>query len=499
MDKYKTNIINNSFIGFANGVSIVANAVRGTIGKGSNVVIQQENYPYYILTKDANSIIQSIKLEDPAENQAVLMLRDATDSQNKRSKDGRTAMTLIIDSILQETLKSGEEPAKINKEIQELLPKIEQMIFKSKNDISEKDIWKVAQTASDSERIGKLLGDIYKKIGKDGIIHVEGSGTWNDFVEYKEGIRFVDAGFISPFMVYDEVARKANKTESKAIYENPRILVTKRKIEKESDISGLIDRAIAENRALVIFTDDMDSNLASNIVATHKAKVAKIAIIKAPILWKNYVYEDFAKVTGATVVEESSGINFKNLELSHLGTCDKIIIDKEETVILGGQNIDEHISELKSRGDNDSLLRLSWLTTKTAILKLGANNEGELSFLRLKAEDAVHSSKLALVDGVVMGAGLCLYAISDQLPDSIGGRILKIALKAPASQILENNLGEPVNIDNLLDSADVVRNSLRNAIALTSTPLTSTVYISLPPKSQEQLMHETLQAQGRRF
>jgi len=495
---YKTNIIDNALIGFANGINICRKAVEGTIGKGSNVVIQHEDYPYYILTKDAYSIIQSIKLNDPIEYQAVLMLKDATDSQNKRSKDGRTAMTLIADAILQETIKSGENPAQVNKEIGELLPVIEDLILKQKKPIYENEIFKVAQTASDSVRIGKLLGDIYQQIGKDGIIHIEGSGTWNDSVQYIEGIRFNDAGFISPFMVYDEVAKKEGKKENKAVYENPIILVTKRKIEKESDISKLVDIAIRENKALVIFADDMDSNLASSIVATHKAKVAKILIIKAPILWKNFIYEDFAKVTGATVVEESSGINFKNLEFKHLGTCAKIVVDKEETVIIGGQDISEHINELKTKGDDDSQLRLSWLTTKTAILKLGANNEGELSFTRLKCEDAVHSSRLALLDGVVTGAGRCLFEIARNLPDTIGGRILKSALSEPSLQIMKNST-IPVDWSDLLDSADVVRNSVRNAIALASIPLTSKIFISIPPKSQEQLMHETLQAQNRRF
>lgn len=498
-NEYKTNIVKGALIGFANGIHQARIAVEDTIGKGSNAVIEKEDYPGYILTKDAYSIIQSIKLGDKTEQKAIDMLRDATDSQNKRSKDGRTAMTLICDSILQESIKSGENPAIINKEINELLPKIEDLILKQKKPISEDKINIVAKTASDSKRIGDLLGEIYKKIGKEGIIHVEGSGTWNDCIEYTDGIKFNDAGFISPYM--------GDEKSKKAVYENPIILVTKRKIEKEADISALIDNSIRQNKALVIFCDDMDSNLASNIVATHRAKVAKILIIKAPILWKNFIYEDFAKVTGATVIEESSGVNFKNLAFEHLGTCSKIVTDAEETVIVSNIDYSAHINDLKAKGDNDSLLRLSWLASKTAILKLGANNEGELSFTRLKTEDAVHSSKLALLDGVVKGGGLCLYKVSLEMPDTIGGRILSRALKAPLEQIMINagskmelhDFETYVDMEDLLDSAGVVRNSVRNAIALASTPLTSKIYISIPPKSQEQLMHETLVAQQRRF
>ena len=506
MDNYKTNISNNALVGFANGINIAANCVRGTIGKGSNVVIENELYPYYILTKDAYSIIQSIKLSDPVENQAILMLKDATDSQNKRSKDGRTAMTLIADSILQESIKSGENPVKISAEIELLFTKIEDLIAKQKKPITENEIYKVAKTASDSDRIGKLLGEVYEKIGTNGIVHIEGSGTWNDSVDYTDGIKF-DAGFISPYMVYDEQAKKEGKKENKAIYENPIILVTKRKIEKVGDIESLVNTAIKQNKALVIFADDMDSKIASDIVATHRAKVAKLLIIRAPTLWKNYVYEDFAKVVGATVVEESSGIDFKNLEFKHLGTCKKIIVDKDETVIVGGSDITEHINTLKNIADNDSMLRLSWLANKTAVVKLGANNEGELSLLRLKTEDAVHSSQLALQDGVVLGGGICLYKVSLEMPDTIGGRILSKALKAPLEQIIRNSGKDTeihdfenfVILEDLLDSAGVIRNSVRNAIALASIPLTSTHFIALPKKSQEQLMQEAMQAKGLRF
>lgn len=508
--EYSTNIHEHALQGYANGMKICANAVKGTIGKGRNVIIQQKMYPGYLLTKDAYSIIQSVKLGDPIENQAVLMLKDAMDSQNKKSKDGRTAMTLMTDAILQESIASGQNPMQIKDEIEALYPIIAKEIDAQTVQITVDEVEKVARTASDSDRIGKLISEIYKEIGKDGIIDLEGSGTWDDNVTYIDGIRFADATLLSPMLVHDEQAIKEGRTETKAVYENPTILVTKKKISKLDDINPLL--LTLENleepiKDLVIFTDDMDSTVASYLIATHKNKRFNICIIKAPVLWKGLVFEDFAKVTGSTIIDDSMGTSFKRMPLAVLGTCGKIVVDKEETLITGIADVSEHITELKKINDNDSQRRLAWLNTKSAILRLGANNEGELSLLRLKAEDAIHSSNLALHYGVVAGGGTALFNISKKMQNPI----MKKVLSTPFQQIVENSFGNVGEIEQqiktktqgfnaktgkvedmyeagILDSAVVVKNSLRNAIALASIPLSGSIYISIPPQTVEELM-----------
>ena len=243
----------------------------------------------------------------------------------------------------------------------------------------------------------------------------------------------------------------------------------------------------------------MDSQVASTLIDAHKQHVVNILIIPCPIIWKHYIFEDFAKVTGATIVEEASGVNFKNLQLSHLGTCDRIVTNREETIITGGADISSHIAELKARGDTDSLLRLSWLTTKTCILKLGANNETELSHYRLKMADAINSSKLALKDGVVRGGGLALVEVGLKLPKTKVGDIVESALMAPYLQLVKNNGTEFEVGNDIVDAAAVVKNAVRNAISLASIVLTSGIVIHLPPKTAEQIAGEVLERKGIRI
>jgi chaperonin GroEL len=237
---------------------------------------------------------------------------------------------------------------------------------------------------------------------------------------------------------------------------------------------------------------------------THIKGIFKTLIIKAPTLWKDWLYEDFAQITGATIVQTTSGVSFKNLSVEHLGTCDKLITTKEETTVIGIKDISEHIETLKGQGTDDSKIRLAWLQTKAAILKLGANSESELSYFRLKAEDARNASYLALQDGVVAGGGIALFNAAQSLPDTLGGKILRIALASPLEQIIKNtglnrfdlqegkdyNLGDIQGFDartkqlvnmweaQILDPAKVVKNAIKNALSVASTVLTSSVIIT---------------------
>lgn len=522
MQKYQTNIYDLASKGLANGIKICRNAVDYTIGgKGRYAIIKQDFYPYYIQTKDAYSIIQAIKCEDPLEKQAVDMMKDATDSMNKRSKDGRTTMCILTDEIVQGAI--GEDALEVEEELHKILPEIEKAIDAQTRQITVDDVEAVATTASDSARIGKLVADIYKTAGKGVMInHIEASGTLEDYVVYTDGVHFIDTGLLTPMMVHDEQAKKEGRAEKKAVYENPSILVTKRKISKDEDIAPLIEGLLKQGKKdLIIFTDDMDSTVATNLVNTHKAGIMNICIIKAPVLWKQYVFEDFAKVTGATIVEDATGVTFKNLTYNHLGTCGQIVVDRDETVITGIADITDHIADLKARDDNDSKLRLWWLNTKTATIRLGANNEGELSLLRLKAEDAIHSSQLALESGIVAGGGVTLLNASYMIDHPI----MKTALRAPIQQICRNsravenivlnvtenqkNSFDVLGFDaktgkivdmfqaNIVDAAAVVKNAVRNAIGIASRVLTTEKLIDIPKKTTEELQLEILASSRR--
>jgi len=473
-------------LGILNGVKMATEAIKTTYGpKGTNAIIEHTNYPYHIICNDAQSIIQALQFDYPLEKQGLMLLKELSDKANKDSGDGRKTTILIAEAILQAGVDTELSGLEIKNALDKTLPDIIKEIDKVKEAITINEVHKVASIAGESEEIGNLIGEIYKKIGVDGDIQLENSGTYDTTYTITDGIRFQRTGFLSPFMVH------GSKTE--AIYEKPTILVTKRKISSIKDIDPLIlslDKI--GKRDLIIFTDDMDSNVASIMIETHKMGVFNICIIKAPVLWKNYIFEDFAKSTGSTIIEEASGLNLgKSLPMDALGTCDKIIIDKDEVRIIGGADITEHIKNLQEQTDDDSKLRLSWLKTKTAVMLLGAGSESELSYKRMKTLDALCSARLALEDGVVEGGGICLQGIP--LKDTLGGRIMSIALSAPFKAIIDSGVKSVSNFG-IVDSASVIKNAVKNAVSIASTILTVSVAISLPKRTPEEMQLEILQA-----
>lgn len=503
MDKFNTNLKENALIGLANGIDIATKVVAKTLGgAGTNVIIEQQFEPYKIITNDGATCIEAMQFEDPLEKMGLSFLKEVVSRSNNNSGDGSTTTTVLVDAILKEGIKTGVSGLEIKESLDETLPIILQRIDEQTKQITEDNVYDVAFIAGESVELAETLSEIYKKIGKDGIIHLENSGTYETSFNFIEGVRFGNTGYLSPFMVYEEDKRKKGEKESKAVYYNPTILVTKRKISHVNDINPLLETLSKQGKKdLIIFTQDMDSGVASMLVKAHQDKVINCLIIKAPIVWQDMVFADFAKVTGATIVEDATGITFKNLELKHLGTCVKIVVDKDETVITHNQDLTAHLQELKEIGDNDSLRRLSWLQTKTAILKLGANSETELSYKRLKAEDCIHSCKSALQYGVVRGGGVCLMNITIQLPDTLGGKVMRNALQAPFVQNI-TNMGivyeEKIDIfdDSIVDSAHVVKQAVHNAIGIASTILTASSLIIIPPKSAETIAGEVLAQRG---
>lgn len=499
----------------AEGIRKATDLVAPTMGAaGTNVVLEAKLPPYSITTNDGATIIKSIELADPIENMGLGFLKEAVERSNSNSGDGSTTTTVLLNAIIQEGIKSGVSTLEIKQSLDECLPLIEQSIDDQTRQITVEDIPAVAEIAGENKELAGVLGNIYKQIGKEGIVHLEGSGTYETSYSLIEGVRFSDTGFLSPFMAHNEEAQKAGRKETKAVYHSPSILVTRRKISHLNEINPLLGALQAQNKKdLVIFTDDMDSGVAQVLIEAHKSKVINLLIIKAPVLFKGYVFEDFAKCVGATVVEDASGITFKNLQLDHLGTCGTIIVDKDETTLIGINDLTDHLEAIRSdetlpKQDKD--VRLAYLCTKTAILKLGAKSETELSYLRLKAEDAIHSSRLALQGGIVAGGGVALYraALSLNPSESIGKSILNTALGAPIRQIISNagnkdNLvlsaftnegfdaktGKIVDMfeANIVDASLIVKGAVRNALGIASTLLTTSSVITLPPEPAKPL------------
>ena len=473
------------------GIKVATQAIRPTYGhNGINAVIEDIRYPYHQVANDAQTIIQAIKITDPIQNQGLSFLKELSDKQNSMSGDGRKTTCIIAETILDEGFKSELKGLNLKRELDKLISVIESKIDERTQEIALEYIYKVATIAGESFEIGELVQVSYNNIGENGAITVESSGGDHNEIKYISGVRFTDTGMLADAFAHDDEARKQGLQEKRAIYENPVILVTKQKIERVDQIDPLIQSLMQQQRKeLVIFTDDMDTGIAKALLDTHKEGIFNILIIKAPTIFRKEVFEDFAKITSAKIVEPANGIYLEELPLDCLGTCDKIIVDKSETLLIGidEDGIREHLDNLKANNDELSNLRLKWLNTATAILKLGANNESELSYKRLKCEDAVNASRLALNGGVVAGGGITLYNIASELPNTVAGQILAKALQAPLFQIMANSGYKeiPTFPENVLDASIVLKNAIRNSISLASTVLTTGLIITLPEKVEE--------------
>lgn len=519
---YKTNIKEGALHGLHNGVKQAVKTVRGTIGAaGKNVIIAIEQYPYSLITNDGSTIIEHTHFEDPLENMGLQLLKEVTSRSNKNSGDGSSTTCILVDALLEQGIKhNGIE---VKKSLDACLPLIEESIKNQKKLITSDDYERLKQVATisgEDEKMGELLAEIYQKIGANGIVQPEYVlGKEKDTYDFIQGVRFANqCGLLSSAMVHDEEAIKENRNETRAVYENPIIIVTKTKIKNIREIDPLVRAAAKKDRDLVIFADDMDSQVASALIANHQTRKAgrlelpRITIVKAPTVWKDFVYEDFAVCTGATIISDQNGVNFKNIQDIHLGTCDKIIIEKDETILLGTKDLTGHIAELQKITDDgndfhdDAARRIGWLTSKTVLMKVGGLSETEITYKRLKLEDAINATRSALTDGIVAGGGVSyLNVANDLIGDSIGVQILREALKAPIQQIMENagvheytlilpDFGSTSGYDaksnkivdmfdaGIVDSAKVALNAMKNAIGIASTILTIDTGLILPPK-----------------
>lgn len=428
------------------------------------------------ITNDGRSIVEKIKLADPIQQMGVDIMREIGDKAEKDSGDGRKTTMIIANSILEEGKRAGLAPMEVKRSLDEAVPLVIEEIDRQKKKITPAKVGRVATIATENETIGYILQDIYTEIGKDGIVEIDHSGTFETSYEVKDGVRFRNAGYIAPYM--------ANDGDS-AVYDNPLVLITKQKLTTINDLNTLFEKMIGKKlTTLVIYCEDIDPTLLGFLANTHIQGIFKTLIIKAPKLWKDWFYEDFAQITGATIVSPETGVTMSNVELKHLGSCDRIISTPNDTTgfngetrVIGIQKIGNHINKLKAANTEESKLRLAWLQTKTAILKLGANSESELSYISKKAKDGRNAAFLALKDGVVDGGGLSLIQASKALPNTVGGNILKIALAAPHNQIVLN--GTMTIGDNVLDPALVVKNAVTNAVSIAGTILTTRVVIPI--------------------
>lgn len=507
----KNNIESNAKYGLANGFRKCSEAIGVTIGPaGTNVIIEEALNPGFRITNDGVTILESISFENQMEELARRILLDAVQRANKQSGDGSTTTTLITSAILAEGVTSTSVAMEIKRSLAECLPIIEKAIDDQTRQITVDDVEHVATISAENPALGKIIADIFRHIGTEGIVELEKSNTFETTYELKDGVRFA-CGTNFPVLM--------NKLEY-AEYENAPIAVIRQRINSKTEIEKLCNAlAATKKKDLVIFYDDMSDGVIDFLIRNHAKGNFNVLLIKAPSLWKDFIYEDFAKAVGATIVSETGAVSLSTMKLEHLGSCEKLRCNKTETTLFGIKDISEHIASLKEKGDDDSMRRVGWLATKGAILRVGAQSEAELSYLMPKAEDAVNAAKMALKGGIVAGGGMCLLNSAKSLPETVGGQILKKALQVPAHQIMKNAGMEPTSFfgfdtlpgvvngynaktgeitdmfaANIVDPALVEKNAVRNAISVASTALTISVGLTRN-KTEEEIAMRFIQRQ----
>ncbi len=439
------------------GIDIIANAVKVTLGpKGRNVALQKE-FGSQVVTKDGVTVAKEISVAQPIPNIGVQMMKDAASKTNDGAGDGTTTATVIAQAIASEGLRNvtaGANPIALKRGIDKGVEAVIADLQKQSKTIADDEIIKVATiSANNDAHLGELIGGVFQKVGKDGVITVEEAKGFSDEVEYTEGMQF-DRGYVSPYFV-------TNTETLKAEMDNPYIFVTDKKLSSLQDIQAIAEKVLqAADRPLLIIAEDIENQALATLVVNKLRGALNVVAVKAPGFGdrRTEMLKDISILTGATFISEEVGRTLDSVELSDLGTAKKVVVDKDNTIIVDGAGdksaIDQRVNEIRAQiesttsdYDKEKLQeRLAKLSGGVAVIKVGAASEVELKEKKDRVEDAMHASRAALEEGVVVGGGLALHNTADVLDkvdvedadEKIGIEILRKALSAPLRQIAEN-------------------------------------------------------------
>ena len=439
------------------GVDTLADAVKVTLGpKGRNVVLDK-GYGAPLIVNDGVSIAKEIELEDTFENMGAKLIYEVANNTNDAAGDGTTTATLLAQSIVHkgiEAVEKGANPVFLKEGIDIASKKVAELLLKKARKIdSSSDIASVASISSGSAEIGEIISGAMEKVGKNGIINVDESKGFDTSLEVTEGLRY-DKGYVSPYMVTD---REKMLIEM----ENPLILVTDQKVNNIQDILPVLEKIVEQSRPLLIIADDFETEVVSTIIVNKLRGTFNVVLTKAPGFGDSQKdnLTDIAILTGATMISKDLGMQLKDCTIADLGTCKKIIVEKDNTTLIEGAGtkkaFKERIRELeaaleKTTSDYDKNRlkeRIAKLSNGVAVIKVGATSETELKDKKLRIEDALNATKAAIEEGIVIGGGACLINIYKELRDSLkseekdiqqGISIVLESLSEPLYQIAEN-------------------------------------------------------------
>jgi chaperonin GroEL len=511
------------------GVNILANAVKVTLGpKGRNAVLDK-SFGAPTITKDGVSVAKEIELKDKFENMGAQMVKEVASKTSDVAGDGTTTATVLAQSIVNEGLKSvaaGMNPMDLKRGIDLAVSKaVESIVASAIPCTDSKAIAQVGSISANSdESVGKIIADAMAKVGKEGVITVEEGTGLDNSLDVVEGMQF-DRGYLSPYFI--------NNQQSMSVeLDNPFILIHDKKISNIRDMLPILEGVAKSGRPLLIIAEDVEGEALATLVVNTIRGIVKVAAVKAPGFGdrRKAMLEDIAILTGGVVIAEEVGLSLEKAELSQLGTAKKVQITKENTTIIDGAGSEESIKgrvaqiraqadEATSDYDKEKLQeRLAKLAGGVAVIKVGAATEVEMKEKKARVEDALHSTRAAVEEGVVAGGGTALVRALAAIKgleglnhdQTVGVNILRRAMEEPLRQIVANAGDESSvvlnNVANgtgnygynaatgeygdmiemgILDPAKVTRTALQNAASVASLIITTEVMVADAPSDDK--------------
>jgi chaperonin GroEL len=512
------------------GIDALANTVKVTLGpKGRNVVLEKK-FGVPQIVNDGVTIAKEIELEDHLENAGAQLIREVASKTNDVAGDGTTTATVLAQALVKEGLKNvaaGSNPMSLKRGIDKAVAFVVDELRKVAKPVEDNTIIaKVAAiSAGNDEEIGAMIAAAMDKVGKEGVITVEESKSLETELEVTEGMQF-DRGYISPYLVTDQ-------ERMEAVFEDPYILVTDKKISIIQDLVPILEKVARSGKPLMIIAEDIEKEALATLVVNSLRGVLKVVAIKAPSFGdrRKAMLEDIAILTGGECIAESAGLKLESTTLEQLGTARKVMVTKDTTTIVAqGEEkavqarcaqIRRQLDETDSEYDKEKLQeRLAKLSGGIAVIKVGAATETELKDRKLRIEDAVNATKAAIEEGIVAGGGTALLHLADKLHDfassltipeeKIGAKIVQRGLEAPARQIAINaglegsvicekvrssqdpsygfnaqtSVYEDLVAAGIIDPVKVTRSALQNAASVASMVLTTECLVVDKPEEK---------------
>jgi len=512
----------------ASGVQQLTDAVKVTMGpRGRNVLIQK-SYGAPAITKDGVSVAREVELQDPLEDMGAQLIKQVSANTADEAGDGTTTATVLANAIFSEGLRNitaGANPVEVKRGMDKAMAEIlEHLAAASVKVAGKKEIAQVASISANSDTdIGDMIADAMEKVGQDGVITVEEAKGISDELDVVEGMQF-DRGYLSPYFI-------TNTEKMTAEIEQPFILMFDGKISNLKDLLPVLEQVQKTNRPLLIIAEDVEGEALATLVVNKMRGVLNISAVKAPGFGdrRKAMLQDIATLTGGQVVSEEVGRTLETTTIDDLGQASRVVIDKDNTVIVNGAGATEHvqarIAEIKtmleattSEYDKEKLQeRLAKLSGGVAVIKVGAATETEMKEKKDRVDDALSATKAAVEEGIIIGGGAALVRAASKVTlelegdQKIGCEIILRAVKAPVKQIAINagfdagvvvNAIETANNDTtgfnaatgeyvdmfaegIIDPLKVARVALTNATSAASMLLTTEATIHTLPEPAE--------------